>query len=94
MHKIYLYVEKNNHIRKIAVDLPYLFTHKKIRLLKDYFENEMYLPILNSSNLIEKYFLTKEKIIKDDGHHYYFDLPFKINQAEKAEAITSQRINF
>ena len=53
MHKIYLFVEKNNHFRKVAVDQPYLFKHKKIRLLKDYFEDGLFLPHSKNSNTVK-----------------------------------------
>ena len=62
MHKIYLFVEKNNHFRKVGVDQPYLFKHKKIRLLKEYFEDGLFLPHSKNSDNVERYFLTKDEI--------------------------------
>ncbi len=83
MQKIYMLVDTNSHIRKIAVDLPFLYTNKKLRLLKDYFEEGLYLLYMNKDNIQGKYFLTKDKIINEDEHHYYFKFPFKFEQVEK-----------
>ena len=85
MHKIYLFVEKNNHFRKVGVDQPYLFKHKKIRLLKEYFEDGLFLPHSKNSGNVERYFLTKDKILKEDEHHYFFNFPFKFDEVEGKE---------
>lgn len=85
MHKIYLFVEKNNHFRKVGVDQPYLFKHKKIRLLKEYFEDGLFLPHSKNSDNVERYFLTKDKILKEDEHHYFFNFPFKFDEVEGKE---------
>ncbi len=83
MRTIYLYVDKNGITRKLAVDMPYLLTYKKIRLLKFYFEDGLYLAFLknpNDKSSIDKYYLTKDKIISEDKDHFYFDFPFKFEQ--------------
>jgi hypothetical protein len=89
MKKIYLYIEKNHQIRKVAVDQPYLFSHKKIRLLKDYFEGGLFILHSINNRETEQYFLTKDKIIKEDEHHFYFKFPFKFEQVEGFEPVTS-----
>ena len=84
MRPIYLYIEKYGIIRKVAVDTAYLFSHKQIRLPKWQFEERLYLNYLSDSNnndsKIERYFLTKDKIIKEDENFYYFKFPFKYEQ--------------
>ena len=89
MHKIYLYVEKNKQIRKVAIDQAYLFAHKKIRLLKDYFEEGLFILHSTGKNKFDRYFLTKDKIDREDEHHYYFSFPFGYDQVEGLEP-TSQ----
>jgi hypothetical protein len=89
MQKIYLYIEKNNQIRKVAVDQPYLFAHKKLRLLKDYLEDGLFILHLNNNKNFERYYLTKDKINKEDEHHYYFNFPFKFEQVEGFEPAIS-----
>ncbi len=79
MRPIYLYVDKYGITRKVAVDTAYLFSHNKIRLPKWQFEDGLYLnyiPNDNNNHIVEKYFLTKDIIIKEDENFYYFDLPF------------------
>ena len=85
MHKIYLFVEKNNQVRKVGVDQSYLFKHKKIRLLKDYFEDGLFLIHAKNSDRKEKYFITKDKILEEDEHHYFFNFPFKFEEVEGKE---------
>lgn len=83
MRTIYLYVEKNGLMRKIAIDMPYLAAHKKIRLLKFYFEEGLYLlhkKDLKDNTSTEKYYLSKDKIIFEDSDHYFFRFPFKFEQ--------------
>ncbi len=86
MRTIYLRKEYDNNIRKILIDMAYLVTHKKIRLPKTYYEDSLYLlfhPDKNS-NQVEKYFLTKDKIISEDANHFFFKFPFKPEQVESA----------
>lgn len=83
MRPIYLYIEKYGIIRKVAVDTAYLFSHKQIRLPKWQFEEDLYLNYLpdgNNNSNIEKYFLTKNKILKEDENFYYFKFPFMYAQ--------------
>ena len=79
---IYLKVNKNGVVRKIAVDMASLASHKKIRLPKYYFEEGLYLTYKKNINesTIDEYHLTKDKITKEDKDFYYFDFPFKIEQ--------------
>jgi len=84
MRTIYLRKEDRNVTRKILVDMAYLATHKKIRLLKYYFEDGLYFPFknLDKNGEVDKYFLKKDKIIKEGENHFYFDFPFKAEQVE------------
>ena len=85
MRTIYLRKDYNSHIRKVLIDMAYLVSHKKIRLPKYYFEDGLYLPhISKNENEIEKYFLTKDKIISETQDHYFFDFPFKADEVENA----------
>lgn len=82
MRTIYLYVETNGILRKVALDMAYLSAHKKIRLLKNYFEDGLYLQYKSNStgDLVEKYYLTKDKVTSEDNDHYFFKFPFKLDQ--------------
>lgn len=83
MRPIYLYIDKYGITRKVAIDLAYLFPHKQIRLPKWQFEDGLYLlylPKSNDNSKPEKYFLTRDKIIKEDKDFYYFNFPFKYEQ--------------
>lgn len=86
MRPIYLYIDKYGITRKVAVDAAYLFSHKQIRLPKWQYEDGLYLNFLPDSNKnsnIEKYFLTKDKIIKEDENFYYIKFPFNYKQVSK-----------
>ena len=79
----YLRVNKNNNTRKVAIDMAFLAKHKIIRLPKYYFEENLYLPYLNKvtgNNKIEEYYLSSDKITKEDEDFYYFNFPFKHDQ--------------
>lgn len=83
MRPIYLYIDKYGITRKVAIDLAYLFPHKQIRLPKWQYEDGLYLiylPNPNDNSKAEKYFLTKDKIIKEDNDFYYFNFPFRYEQ--------------
>lgn len=82
MRTIYLKVLRNGLIRKVAVDMAYLSAHNKIRLPKYYFEEGLFLSYKKSlkETSIEEYYLTKDKINKEDNDFYYFDFPFKVEQ--------------
>ncbi len=60
-------------------DMAYLVSHKKIRLPKYYFEDDLYFlyyPDQLNKKSIEKYFLTKNKVVSEDENFYFFDFPF------------------
>ena len=82
MSTYYLRVETHNRIRKVSIDMAYLAKHKIIRLPKYYYEEGLYLPFLNTSdeNKVEEYYLSKDKIVKEDDDYYYFKFPFKHDQ--------------
>lgn len=86
MQPIYLIKDHSSFQRKIMLDMAWLSTHKQIRLPKNYFEDGLYLPYKsNNQEQIEKYYLSKDKIIKEDEHHYYFKFPFKPEEVEGIE---------
>lgn len=83
MRTIYLYIEKDGLLRKVAIDMAYFSTYKKIRLLKFYFEEGLYLKYLKDAKdkqSLDNFYLSKDKIIKEDSDFYYFKIPFKVNQ--------------
>ncbi|MFZ0452641.1 MAG: hypothetical protein WCE54_12280 [Ignavibacteriaceae bacterium] len=65
------------------IDMAYLVSHNQIRLPKVYYEEGIYLPYFNN-NEIDKYTLTKDKIIKEDENHYFFAFPFSADKVENA----------
>lgn len=82
MRTIYLKVNSNGIIRKVGIDMAFLASHKQIRLPKYYLEEGLYISYRNNKteNTIEDYFLTKNKIKKEDSDFYYFEFPFKLEQ--------------
>ena len=86
MRTLYLRKEENESVRKILIDMAYLVSNKKIRMPKYQFEDNLYLlfiPNPKNDGEIQKYYLTKDKLLKEDNNHYYFDFPFKADQVEK-----------
>ncbi len=83
MRTLYLRKEDDDHVRKVLIDMAYLVSHKLIRLPRVYLEEGLYLPYSNNGQ-IEKYFLTKDKIIKEDENHYFFNFPFTPEQVENS----------
>jgi len=84
MQVIYLRKDEGTFQRKISLDMPYLSSHKKIRMLKSYYEVGLFLlhRDKNSAKDIDKYFLTEDKIIKEDKDFFYFKFPFTPAQVE------------
>jgi len=85
LRSLYLRKENGQFVRKVMIDMAYLVSHKQIRLPKIYYEEGLYLPVMKE-NQIDKYFLTKDKIIKEDEFHYFFEFPFKAEQIENSAA--------
>jgi hypothetical protein len=81
---IYLRKDTNNGIRKVQLDMPYLVSHKVIRLPKRQWEDELYLPYKPERTNIEfeKYFLSRDKIVNEDSNFYFFEFPFRPEQVE------------
>lgn len=79
---LYLRVNRTGIVRKVLVDMAFLLTHRIIRLPKYYFEEGLYFLYKNekSESLTEEYYLTKDKIIKEDKTYYYFNFPIKLEQ--------------
>lgn len=82
MRTIYLKVNRNGMIRKVGIDMAFLSSHHKIRLPKYYFEEGLYLSYKKKlkESSVEEYYLTKDKVKKEDNDFYYFDFPFKVEQ--------------
>ncbi len=86
MRAYYLRIDEQNRTRKILIDMAYLFKHKMIRLPKYYYQEGLYLPYKSNGKSdapVERYELTKDKIVKEDEHFYYFKFPFKYEQVEE-----------
>lgn len=85
MRPIYLIKDHNSFQRKVMLDMAWLSSHKQIRLPKYYFEDELYLPHKSKDKIeIEKYYLTKDKILKEDTDHFFFKFPFNAEEVETA----------
>jgi len=84
MRIAYLRKQDKHQLRKISLDMAYLVAHNQMRLPKIYFEEGLFLPYINASNQPENYYLTKDKVKKEDNNFYYFDFPFKHTQVEEA----------
>ncbi len=75
MSPVYLQKESNGQTRKVMLDMAYLVSHKKIRLPKYLFEDELFIPYFknpNSKAELDKYFLTKDRIEKQDDRFLLF----------------------
>ncbi len=81
MRPIYLRKEANDITRKIMLDMAYLASHKKIRMPKRLFEDGLYF-FYKKDETVDKYFLSRDKIKKEDENHFFFDFPFKDSQVE------------
>jgi hypothetical protein len=84
MKPIYLRKEAIGGLRKVMIDMPYFSIYKKIRLPKWLWEEGLFLPYKPERTNVEfeKYFLSKDKVIKEDTDHYFFNFPFKLDQIE------------
>jgi hypothetical protein len=84
MKPVYALKDANNITRKILLDMAYLSEHKQIRFFKYLYEDGLYL--LYSGNKkdpekIEKLFLTRDKIKKEDENYLFFELPKEFSLA-------------
>lgn len=84
MRPIYLRRDNHSGTRKVMVDMPYMVSYKKIRLPKWQWEEGLYLPYKPERSHVEfeKYFLSRDNIIKEDEYHYFFDFPFHREEVE------------
>jgi hypothetical protein len=79
MKPVYALIDTNNITRKILLDMAYLTEHRQIRFFKYLYEDGLYFLFSSDKKnpgTIEKYFLTKEKIKKEDGNYLFFELPY------------------
>jgi hypothetical protein len=86
MRQLYLRKDSPTGVRKIMLDMASLVSHKNIRLPKYYFEDQLYLPYLpdlKDRGKIEKFYLTKSNMIREDENFFYFDFKFKPEQVEE-----------
>ena len=85
MRTLYLRKEDGQLTRKVILDMAFIATNKKIRMLKYLYEDGMYLPYYKNGKQksdTDRYYLTRDKIIKEDNNFYYFKFPFKADQVE------------
>jgi hypothetical protein len=85
MRTLYLRKEDGPLTRKVILDMAYIATNRKIRMLKYLFEDGMYLPFFKNRKQKsdpDRHYLTRDKIIKEDKDFYYFKFPFKAEQVE------------
>jgi len=84
MRTIYLRKETNDGFRKVLLDMAFLASHKIIRFPQYLFEEGLYFSFKSKgSDNIEKYYLTKDKIVKQDQNFYFFKFPFKGDEVEE-----------
>ena len=84
MKPVYALIDANNITRKILLDMAYLSEHKQIRFFKYLYEEGLYLLYSGDKKnpeKIEKYFLTRDKIKKEDGNYLFFELPKEFSLA-------------
>jgi len=78
MKPVYVQIDANNMTRKIMLDMAYLSEHKQIRFFKYLYENGLYLIYSadkKNPDKTEKFFLTRDKVKKEDIDYLFFDLP-------------------
>jgi hypothetical protein len=84
MKTVYLIKDYGTFKRKIVVDIAYLVSNKKLRVPKVYYEEDLYLPYIKDLDnpQVEKLILSKDKIISEDEHHFFFDVAVHPSQIE------------
>jgi hypothetical protein len=78
MKPVYVLKDQGNMTRKVMLDIAYLTEHNKIRFFKYLYEDGLYFNYSvekKEPGKVEKYFLTREKIKKEDDNFMYFELP-------------------
>jgi len=78
MKPVYALIDANNITRKILLDMAYLAEHKQIRFFKYLYEDGLYFLFSGDKKnpkKVEKFFLTRDKIKKEDLNYLFFDLP-------------------
>ena len=84
MKPVYALIDANNITRKILLDMAYLAEHKQIRFFKYLYEEGLYLLYSGDKKdpeKIEKYFLTRDKIKKEDENYLFLELPKEFSLA-------------
>jgi hypothetical protein len=84
MKPVYALIDANNITRKILLDMAYLAEHKQIRFFKYLYEDGLYLLYSGDKKnpeKIEKFFLTRDKIKKEDENYLFFELPKEFSLA-------------
>jgi hypothetical protein len=79
MKPVYALIDANNITRKVLLDMAYLAEHNQIRFFKYLYEDGLYFLFTGDKKnpgKIEKYFLTKDRVKKEDGDYLFFDLPY------------------
>jgi len=76
---VYALKDANNITRKVMLDMAYLAEHKQIRFFKYLYEDGFYFFFSGDKKnpeKTEKYYLTRDKVKKEDRDFLFFDLPF------------------
>ena len=84
MKPVYALKDANNITRKVMLDMAYLAEHKQIRFFKYLYEDGLYLLYSGDKKnpeKIEKFFLTRDKIKKEDENYLFFELPKEFSLA-------------
>lgn len=79
MKPVYALKDANNITRKVMLDMAYLAEHKQIRFFKYLYEDGFYFFFSGDKKnpeKTEKYYLTRDKVKKEDRDFLFFDLPF------------------
>jgi hypothetical protein len=85
MKTLYIRKEDRDFTRKVLMDMAFISSHKKLRLLKYLYEDGMYIPYykdVKDRSEVDKYYLGRDKIKSEDNDFYFFDFPFKPLQVE------------
>lgn len=82
MRPIYFKKDYGTFSTKFMADMAWLASHNEIRIPKYRFDEGIYFLFNSDENKEEKYFLTRDKIFKEDDFHFYFKFPFKPEQVE------------
>ena len=82
MKSVYALKDAKNITRKIMLDMAYLAEHNQIRFFKYLYEDGLYFLFSDDKKnpgKKEKYFLSRDKVKKEDRNYLFFNLPYGCN---------------